>query len=260
MVKSGGRALVTGASSGIGAALARLFGARGHDLVLVARRRERLDELATEMRDRHRVQAAVITADLADPGARLGLWDEIERAGLGVEFLINNAGFATNGPFAALDLERELSMVEVNIKAVVHLTHLVLPSMLARGSGRILNVASTAGFVAGPFMATYHASKAFVVSFTEALAHELGGTGVTATVVCPGPTTTEFADVAGVESTSMFSARLPHADSVARYSYEALLAGKTTAIHGLRNKLLARGGRLSPRSLISSAVARANRP
>src|SRR5262245_37104081 len=190
-------ALITGASAGLGSEYARLFAADKHALGLVARRRDRLDELAAALEKAHGVSSYVFPADLTDPAAPRRLHDEIAAAGLEVEFLVNNAGFGSNGTFSEMDTQRELELIEVNVKALVHLTRLFLPGMVARQRGRILNIGSTAGFVPGPFMATYYASKGFVISFTEALAHELRGTGVTATVSCPGATATEFAGVAG---------------------------------------------------------------
>ena len=182
----GKTALITGASSGLGLELARLFARDGHDLVVVARRRDHLEALATRLAAEHGVAARVIAEDLADPVAPRRIFEELQERRIDVEFLVNSAGFGTNGPFAASDLGRELAMVQVNATALMHLTHLFLPGMIARRSGRILNLGSTAGFQPGPGMAIYYATKAFVNSFTEALAYELRGTGVTATVSLSG--------------------------------------------------------------------------
>ena len=187
MARSGKTALVTGASAGLGLHFARVFARDGHDLVLVARRQDRLDQLATELSQAYGTRSTVIAADLTDPKTPLSIHEQLIRAGIEVDFLVNNAGFGNNGAFADHDLTRELDAVELNVKALTHLTGLVLPAMLARGSGRILNVASLAGFLPGPFMATYYASKAYVLSFTEALAYELRGSGITVTALCPGP-------------------------------------------------------------------------
>src|SRR6266704_6521473 len=217
-----GTALITGASAGLGAEYARLFAADKHDLVLVARRRDRLEALARELQSAHGVKARVVTADLAAPdGASRGV-DEVRRLGLEIEFLVNNAGFGTSGAFVELDVGRELEMIQVNVAALVTLTRAFLPGMVARRRGRILNVGSTAGFQPGPFMAVYYASKAFVNSFTEALAFELAGSGVTATVSCPGATATEFSKVAGTERSRLFQMGAMSAPEVAAHAYRAM--------------------------------------
>jgi uncharacterized protein len=252
-------ALVTGASAGLGTHFARLFAQDGHDLVLVARRQDKLDQVATELRQVYGIHATVITADLTDPKASLHLHEEVMRAGIEVEFLINNAGFGTSGAFATLNLARELDMIELNVKALTHLTGLVLPAMVARRSGRILNISSLAGFLPGPFMATYYASKAYVLSFTEALAYELRGTGVTATVLCPSSTATEFAQVAGVESAALFHSS-SDAASVARYGYRSMMKGKTIAVPGVKNKLSVESLRVSPRSVMRIVAGHLNKP
>jgi short-subunit dehydrogenase len=251
--------LVTGASAGLGAAFTRLFAQDHHDLVLVARRRDVLDQLGTELQQIHGIHTTVIAADLTDPKAPQHLHEELLRTGIEVDFLVNNAGFGANGSFAELGLARQLDMVELNVKALTHLTGLVLPAMIARRSGRILNVGSSAGFLPGPFMATYYASKAFVVSFTEALSYELRGTGVTATVLCPGPTKTEFAQVAGANNAAMFKGAADAA-SVARYGYRSMLAGKTVAVPGITMKLSLQSLRASPRSVMRVLAARLNKP
>jgi hypothetical protein len=259
MQRSGKTALVTGASGGLGAHFARLFAQDGHDMVLVARRRDKLDQLATELTEAHGIHSTVIAADLTDPKAPLHLHEDVLRAGIELEFLVNNAGFGTNGAFAELDLARELDLIELNVEALTHLTGLVLPAMVARHRGRILNVGSTAGFVPGPFMATYYASKAYVLNFTEALAHELRGTGVTATVLCPGPTATEFAQVAGNKETVLFKGPTADPASVALYGYRSMLSGKTIAIPGLTNRLSVESLRVSPRSVARGIAGRLNK-
>lgn len=227
--------------------------------MLVARRRDRLDQLATELHQTYGVQTTVIAADLSDPKAPLHLHEELTRAGIEVEFLVNNAGFGANGAFAELELTRQLDMIELNVTALAHLTGLVLPAMITRRSGRILNVGSSAGFLPGPFMATYYASKAYVLSFTEALADELRGTGVTATVLCPGPTATEFAQVSGAGTAALFRGAADAA-SVARYGYRAMLAGKTIAIPGMTMKLALQSLRMSPRALTRVLARQLNKP
>lgn len=254
-----GTALVTGASAGLGRDYARLFAADGHDVVLVARRRERLEELAREVASTTSVQAHVVAVDLAERGASRRIHDELRARGVAVDFLVNNAGFGTSGPFAEADAAKQLEMIQVNVVALVELTRLLLPDMLARGRGRILNVGSTAGFQAGPFMAVYYASKAFVNSFSEALAYELSGTGVTATVSCPGATETEFAGHAGNDSSLLFKLGAADSMTVAREGYAAMMAGKTMVVHGVTNKLGVQVQRLSPRAVGVAIAARLNR-
>jgi uncharacterized protein len=250
MGKSGRTALITGASAGLGREFARLAARDGHDVILVARREERLRELAGELGAAHAVSATVIAADLADSDAPRAIVEKIHAAGLSVDFLINNAGFGSRGAYGDSDFSREAEMLDVNIRALMELTHRFLPSMLASKSGRILNVASLAGFVPGPYMATYYATKAFVLSFSEALAVELRDTGVTVTASCPGPTSTEFGAVANSHRTNLFRAGGADAARVALHGYRAMLAGRAVAIPGVANKLTAQVVRLSPRAAV----------
>ena len=253
-----GTALITGASSGLGAEYARLFAAGKHGVVLVARRRERLEELARDLRSAHGIAVDVVPADLAARDGAARVVAEVERLGTPIDFLVNNAGFGASGAFADLDLGRALDMIQVNVTALVELTRALLPPMIARRSGRILNVGSTAGFPPGPFMAVYYASKAFVNSFSEALWYELRGTGVTATVSCPGATATEFAEVAGNSRSLLFRLGAAPAATVAREGYRAMMKGKPMVIHGLRNKLTVQSLRISPRALTRSVAASLN--
>jgi uncharacterized protein len=255
MGRSGRTALITGASAGLGREFARLAARDGHDVVLVARRKDRLLELAKELESAHAVRSTVIDADLADYRAPQGVFDHVKAAGLSIDILINNAGFGSHGNFVDADLAREAEMVDVNIRALMALTHLFVPPMLARKSGRVLNVASLAGFVPGPKMATYYASKAFVLSFTEALAMELRGTGVTVTASCPGPVATEFGAVAKSERTNLFRGGPADAVSVATHAYRAMLAGKVVAIPGFKNKLTALSIRLGSRAIVRRMTA-----
>ncbi|HTO99519.1 MAG TPA: SDR family NAD(P)-dependent oxidoreductase, partial [Myxococcales bacterium] len=183
---------------------------------------------------------------------------ELRRLDVTIEFLVNNAGFGTSGAFAEIDLKRELEMIQVNIVALLELTRALLPGMVARKSGRILNIGSTAGFQPGPFMAGYYASKAFVNSFTEALGYELRGTGVTATVSCPGATATEFATVAGSDRSRLFRMGAASAASVAKEGYRAMMAGRPIVVHGMKNKLGVQLLRVSPRGAIRAVVAALN--
>jgi uncharacterized protein len=253
-----GTALITGASSGLGAEYAKLFAADKHDVVLVARRRDRLEALARELRSTHGVTAQVIAADLAKPQGAAAVIEEVERLRLPIDFLVNNAGFGASGAFVDIDLARELEMIQVNVTSLVALTRAFLPAMVARRRGRILNVGSTAGFPPGPFMAVYYASKAFVNSFTEALWYELRGTGVSATVSCPGATATEFSQVAGNDRSLLFRLGAAPAATVAREGYRAMMKGKPMVVHGLRNKLTVQSLRLSPRAVARAVAASLN--
>jgi short-subunit dehydrogenase len=253
-------ALITGASAGLGLEYAKLFAADGHDLLLVARRRDRLEALAKEVSAAHGVRAHVVAADLGTSEGPGRVLDSVARIGLEVGFLVNNAGFGTSGAFAELDADRELEMIQVNIVSLVALTRALLPPMLARKSGRILNIGSTAGFQPGPFMAAYYASKAFVNSFTEALSYELRGTGVTATVSCPGATATEFSTVAGNERSRLFRMGAASPAVVAREGYRAMMAGKPIVVHGMKNKFGVQLLRVSPRSAVRAIAASLNPP
>jgi short-subunit dehydrogenase len=239
---------------------AKLFAADKRDVVVVARRRDRLHALANELTGKWGIKAYVIAEDLVDPAAPQRIVEEVKRDGLQIDYLVNNAGFGATGPFAEVDLARELAMVQVNIAALVALTRAFLPEMIERKRGRVLNIGSTAGFQPGPFMAVYYASKAFVNSFTEALWYELRGTGVSATVSCPGATATEFSAVAGNDRTRLFKLGAMNAAEVARQGYQAMLEGKPLVIHGLRNRILAGSVRISPRPIVRAIAASMNRP
>jgi short-subunit dehydrogenase len=249
--------LITGASSGIGAELAQFAAAQGHDLVLVARSRGELETLAQELTERHGNTVRVIPRDLSEPGAAQAIFDELQHAGLAVDILINNAGFGLYGAFCRSDMRNVTDLLHVNLIALTQLTRLLLPQMVARGRGRVLNVASIAAFQPGPLMAAYYASKAYVLSFSEAVANELKGSGVTMTVLCPGPTRTEFGQRAGL-NLSRLSRWVPVSDaqSVARAGFEAMKRGKTLVIPGLLNRLVAFGTRFAPRGLLA-VLARA---
>jgi hypothetical protein len=241
-------ALITGASSGIGLDLAHLFARDGHDVVLVARSGDKLRALATELEREHRIRARVVVADLAKPDAPRAIADAVRD--LEIDVLVNNAGFGVAGAFAETSLDAELEMIQVNITALTQLTKLFLPAMIARKRGRILNLASTAAFQPGPLMAVYYASKAYVLSFSEAIAEELSGSGVTVTALCPGPTATGFADVAAMHDRRLFKMMRPMTSmDVARSGYRALQRGTRVAVTGARNKLLAQAVRISPRRL-----------
>lgn len=248
-------ALITGASSGIGYELARLLARDRYNLVLVARSREALEQIATELRTEFGIAVKVIVQDLAVPAAAELIFAQVQQAGWEIELLVNNAGFATYGLFAATALQTELELLQVNIVALTHLSKLLLQPMLARGRGKILNIASTAAFQPGPLMAVYYASKAYVLSFSEAIANEVQGTGVSVTVLCPGPTATGFAKRATVETLKLFNGNnVMDARTVAQMGYQGLMANKTLVIPGLRNRLLATLVRLVPRQIIPGII------
>ncbi len=244
-------ALITGASSGIGRDLARLMAA-DFDLILVARGRDQLGELRKELESQHSTRVHVMPADLSRAEAPDGLFAEITRRGLQVDILINNAGFGVYGRFSATKSPDELRMIQLNITTLTHLTKLALPGMLERKHGRILNVASTAGFQPGPLMAVYYATKAYVISFSEAIANELKGSGVSVTCLCPGPTATEFASHAKVDKSQLFKRVAMSSLIVARAGLEGMLRGKTLVIPGARNKVVAQSARFAPRKLVTA--------
>jgi hypothetical protein len=248
-------ALITGASGGIGEALAQRFARGGFDLVLVARTESKLQALAGELARSYGITAHALACDLSDPAAPRRLVEQLAARTIAVDILVNNAGFATYGPFAELDLDGELRMLQVNIVTLTHLTRLLLPGMLARKRGRILNVASTAAFMPGPLMAVYYASKAFVLSFSEALHNELQGSGVTVTALCPGPTSTGFQARAQMEQSKLVRGRqIMGVDEVADAGYAALLKGQPVVIPGLMNRLQTLLPRLLPRRLVPQIV------
>ena len=240
-------ALVTGASAGIGAELARELARHGHDLILTARSLAPMEALAAELREIG-ATATVIPIDLSTPGAAATLAHDIASRGLIIDVLVNNAGLGALGRFDRLDPARMHEIVQVNIVALTELTRLLLPGMIARRRGRIMLVASVAAFQPGPQMAVYFASKAYVLSLGEALAHELRGTGVRVTVLCPGATATNFFNVAGADHTIIAHRlrRMMPAEGVARLGYRALAAGRPVVITGLSNRLLAMLGRFVP--------------
>jgi len=251
-----GTALVTGASAGLGAEFAKLCAAGGYDVVLVARNETRLAELAASLARTHGVKARPLVADLANPAAPSEIFAQMRENP--VDLLINNAGFGVRGAFTETDWARESDLMQVNMVSLAHLTKLFLPEMVRRRSGRILNVASTAAFVPGPFMALYYASKAFVLSFSEALSDEVEGTGVSVTVLSPGPTRTEFADAAGITDSNLFHGPTMGAEEVARVGYRAMMAGKSSVIAGARNRWMMRGARLIPHSWLAATTRKLN--
>ncbi len=252
--KLGLTALITGASGGIGYELAKLFAKDHHNLVLVARNGPKLSQVADELQRQFGVSVKTVAIDLAEPNAPESLFSQMQS--VPVDLLINNAGYGQFGEFSDIPLKESLGQIQLNITALTALTKLFLGPMLERRSGRIMNVASTAGFLPGPLMAVYYATKAYVISFSEALANEVAGKGVTVTCLCPGATDTGFASRAGNDKTRLFKRVRPtDAKTVAHAGYYGLFKGKTLVIPGIRNWLVAESVRFSPRKMVT-AVSR----
>lgn len=254
-------ALITGASVGIGYELAKLFARDGYNLILVARDKARLEKVAAKLEASSTCCAAVMAKDLTAANAPDEIFEMLQESSIQLDALVNNAGFGANGPFRGADTQQVLDMIQVNVTALVHLTRLVLPDMVERGTGHILNVASTAAYQPGPFMAVYYATKAFVLSFSEAVASELKGTGVSVTTLCPGPTRTEFHQRAKMQHSRLASSFfIMDAGTVARIGYDAMRARKRTVIAGWKNHVLAFvTSRLAPKSLLLGTIATLNK-
>ena len=235
---SGETVLVTGASSGIGLELARRFGADGCHLILLARQAAALELLATELRRDGKVEVTVLTADLSLPETPARVFQELQGRRVHVDVLVNNAGFGASGSFAGLPLQRQLDMIQVNVAALTALTGWFLPGMIERRHGGVLNVGSVAGWLPGPGMAVYFATKAYVLSFSEALTEELAGTGVTVTALCPGPTESNFGNVAHGSKERRIKTGKMSAETVARQGHDAFRRGKLVAITGWQNQLI----------------------
>lgn len=251
-----GRFLITGASNGIGEDLARVCAANGHDLVLVARSETKLSMLVGQLSEAHSIRADVVSMDLTASDAPKLLYDAIIELGLEVDWLVNNAGFGAFGEFAELGIEKQAEMIRLNVTSLTELTWYFLRPMIERGRGGILNVASTAAFQPGPLMAVYYATKAYVLSFGEALANEVADSGVTVSTLCPGPTETGFQRVAGMgESLLLKSAFVMASAKVAEAGYRGLMKGERVIVPGLMNKIGAFGTRLIPRS-VAATIAR----
>ncbi len=252
----GKTALITGASTGIGRDLAELFARDGHHLVITARNESLLQELAGKLRDQYHVKVDVIAQDLSVPGGPQRIFEQLQSKP--IDYLVNNAGFGTHGPFAQSDLPTELAMLQLNIVALTHLTRLLLPPMLQRRGGRIMNVASVAGFLPGPLMAAYFATKAYVLSFSEALSGEVAGGGVTVTALCPGATITEFQKRAGIESSALFKMNAMSSTTAARIGYKAMMNGRRCVVTGLSNKFSVLGLRFIPRRMAAAMAKKLN--
>jgi len=244
--------LITGASGGIGYELARLFANHHHNLVLAARSGDKLAEVANDLQSRG-VSVRTFALDLSTPPAPKFLFDQLQREGIAVDILVNNAGFGAFGEFAQMSNEEIFGQIQLNIIALTELTRLFLPPMLARRSGRIMNVASTAGFQPGPLMAVYYATKAYVISFSEAIANEVRNSGVTVTCFCPGATHTGFAKRAGNDKSRLFKQLgAMNVEKVALDGYRAVMEGRGLAISGAQNWLVAQSTRFAPRRLVTA--------
>jgi short-subunit dehydrogenase len=246
--------LITGASSGLGAEFARRYAADGHDLLLVARRGEPLRALTTDLSARHSIRAEWASIDLSSPDGARSVVEAARQLGLAVDVLVNNAGFGLRGPFATTPANRELAMIQLNVMTLVHLTKLLLPAMVTRGHGHVVNIASTAAFQPGPGMNIYYATKAFVLSFSEALAEELRGSGVAVSTVCFGPVPTGFQDVAGQRTGWLYARTMMDAPRAVDLAYRAVRRRRRLIIPGLLNRLLIQAQRVLPRSLVTRAV------
>lgn len=251
-------ALITGASGGIGLELTRVFASEGYNLVLVARSEEKLNEVKADLEKRASITAKVIAKDLADPASPQQIFDQLQDEGTQVDVLVNNAGFTVYGRFTETEAQKEQDLLQVNIIALTHLAKLFIPGMVERGWGKVLNLASVAAFMPGPLMACYYASKAYVLSFSEAIGKELEGTGVTVTALCPGPTESGFQARGNMEESKIVAGRkLPTARSVARSGYRALMKGQSVAFPDFSNWAVAASIRLTPRKLVLNMVERA---
>ncbi|HEY6160719.1 MAG TPA: SDR family oxidoreductase [Bacteroidia bacterium] len=248
-------ALITGASSGIGYELAKIMAGKGYDLVLIARNTKPLEEIAHSFKGK--VSVLVMAKDLSGENAPQEVFEELQKKNIAVDILVNNAGFGDFGKFAETDWKKEKMMIDLNVRSLTEMTKLFLPAMVKRKSGRIMNLASTASFQPGPLMSVYYATKAYVLFFTEGIAEELRGSGVTVTALCPGPTRSGFQAASALENSKLVKDRkLPTAKEVAEYGYKAMVRGKVVAIHGLMNRLMAQSPRFTPRALVRKVVMR----
>ena len=244
-------ALITGASNGIGLELAKVHAAKGGDLVLVARSKAKLEELKAELENQHKVKVYTIVKDLSLPNAAHDVYNETTQQNIQIDYLINNAGFGDFGMFVETDWSKELQMINLNITTLTQFTKLYLKDMVKRKSGKIMNVASTAAFQSGPTMAVYYATKAYVLSFSEAVDNEVRDKGVTVTTLCPGATESGFQAAAAMEESNLVKGKkLPTSKEVAAYGYAAMMKGKTVAIHGLMNRIMANSVKFVPRALV----------
>ena len=255
-----GYALVTGASSGIGYELAKVLAKDGKNLVIVARSQDKLEELKTEIENKYETSVRVLPKDLSNPNAPQEIFSELEKDGVNMDVLVNNAGYGVYGMFSETDLREELAMIQVNATSLIHLTKLFLKQMLENKSGWILNVASLCSFLSSPLESVYCASKSLVLHFSEALANELQGTGVTVTCLCPGLAKTEFHKRAHMENTKVAKRKMMDAAAVAEAGYKALKKGKVVVIPGLIFKTAPLFARFAPRNLVTKVVRSQHEP
>jgi short-subunit dehydrogenase len=246
-------ALITGASSGLGKEFAIIHASKGDNLVLVARSKDKLDALKFELEKQYGISVYVIGKDLSDQYAPKKVYDELQNQKIHVDYLINNAGFGDFGLFAETKWEKQLEMINLNVTCLTYLTRLFLPEMIKNKFGKILNLASTAAFQPGPTMSVYFATKAYVLSFSEAIANELKGTGVTVTALCPGATDTGFKDAASLDKSNLFKGnQIATSKEVAEFGYTKMMQGKTVVIHGIVNNLMAQSVRFAPRNIVTT--------
>jgi short-subunit dehydrogenase len=250
-------ALITGAAGGIGYQLAYIFARNSYNLVLVDKQEQKLSEIADEFHQKFGIFVKTFTKDLSIPTSPEEIFTELQQTSIKVDVLVNNAGFGIYGVFAETDLETELKMLQVNIVSLTYLTKLFLKDMVEQGYGKILNVASAAAFQPGPLMAVYFATKAYVLSFSEAIANELEGTGITVTALCPGPTASQFQQTAAMADSKIASVnRMMDTETVAKIGYRSLMENKTVVVPGVRNKILTESVRFTPRKLVTKVVRR----
>lgn len=251
--------LITGPTSGIGFELVKLFAKDRNNLVLVARSEDKLEKIRTFFMDKYGIDIVMVCKDLSRPEAAKEVYDEVKERGITVTNLVNNAGIGTYGLFHEISTDESLDLLTLNIRTLTHMTRLFLPDMVARGKGRVMNVASTAAFQPGPLMATYYASKAYVLHLSEALSEELEGKGVTVTALCPGATTTDFQRKAKVSKSNIANFNLMDAKTVAESGYRAFLEGRSLDIPGARNKVSSFLVRFVPRKTIAKVVRKLNK-
>ena len=253
--------LITGATTGIGYELAKLFAKDKYELIIIARNETKLSETASSLIKDYNVNVKFISKDLSVPDSAKEIFDELKKENISIDILVNNAGFGDQGAFADSDMKNDIDMISLNITSLVILNRLFLDDMLKRNSGKILNVASTAAFQSGPFMAVYYATKAFVLSFSEAVSEELTGTNVTVSCLCPGPTETEFQNRAGIKKTKMMNRKkftVMSAAEVALTGYKEMMKGKRNIIPGFANKAGAIFVKLLPRKIITKITRSLN--
>lgn len=250
-------ALITGASGGIGLELAKIHAKNGGSLILVARSNDKLNTIAEELKSKYKIEVEVIAKDLSKIDSAKEVYDIVKSKNIEVEYLINNAGFGDYGAFVETEWEKENNMIQLNITALTQLTKLFLPEMVARKSGKVMNVASIASFLPGPLMAIYYATKAYVLHFSEAINNELKENNISVTALCPGPTLSGFQDAANLGESKFFQGnKFPSSKEVADYGYKAMIKGKAVAIHGFSNRLMVFSLRFTPRSWVVKLVRR----